>query len=223
MFGFNVSVVPLGQSLPYGEIPFRESQLGVISRDFISDKDNPEPVVLGEFGFGLATIKNPHYKSFVGYGPGYFDAGYMTFTWRVLEEGSVRVRLVFVANQPERIVSPVLDPATWILKLADIASFGLSSRLLAPLENAVNQLPLPIKSAVVDPVFRSIALTNLATFDMAAKQLCISRDDVEKLFLFYHFTAIYALIVNSVLTWRQIPNWLDSQALPEWVVKGEGT
>src|SRR5260370_16181310 len=61
MFGFNVSVVPLGQSLPYGEIPFRESQLGVISRDFISGKDNPAPGVLGEYGYGLATIKNPHY------------------------------------------------------------------------------------------------------------------------------------------------------------------
>ena len=47
--------------------------------------------------------------------------------------------------------------------------------------------------------------------------------DVEKLFLFYHFTAIYTLIVNSLLTWRQIPDWLDSDALLGWVAKGENS
>ena len=44
----------------------------------------------------------------------------------------------------------------------------------------------------------------------------------EKLFLFYHFKEIYTLIVNSIMTWRQIPNWLDSEALPRWVETGRG-
>lgn len=101
--------------------------------------------------------------------------------------------------------------------------FGLTSRLLAPVESAVDRLPLPVKSAILDPVFGSIALANLTTGGLADRELCVSRVDVEKLFLFYHFSAIYTLIVNSLLTWRQIPNWLDSDALPKWVVKEQSS
>jgi hypothetical protein len=50
--------------------------------------------------------------------------------------------------------------------------------------------------------------------------LCISRDDLEKEFLAQHFMQNYDLIVGSLQTWRQIPDWLDSAGLPEWVVKG---
>src|SRR5215469_2076428 len=128
MFGFNVSFVPFGQKLPYVEIPLQEGQLGVISRQLITNRDNPEPGVLGEYGYGLATIKNARYNTLVGYGPGYFDVGFMTFTWHVLQNGDVRVRLVFAANQPEHIVNPAFDPVTWTVKLADAASFGFSSR-----------------------------------------------------------------------------------------------
>jgi len=223
MFGFNVSIVPFGSHLPYFEVPLQEGQLGVISRELITNNDDPQAGVLGEYGYGLATIKNTSYHTLVGYGPGYFDEGFMTFTWRVLAEGSIRVRLVFVANQPEHIVNPALDPINWVLKVADTASFGLSSRLLTPVQNAFNQLPLAVKSALIDPVFGALALTNLLTFDQAAQQLCLSRRDVQKLFLFYHFTAIYTLITNSVLTWRQIPNWLNPDDLPAWVVHGTGS
>ena len=219
MFGFNVSFTPLGQQLPYAEIPFKEAQLGVISKELVANNDNPEPGVLGEYGYGLATLVTPVNRTLVDYGPGYFDAGFMTFTWRVLENGEARARLVFVANQPERILNPALNPLDVSLKLANVLSCGLTSKLLAPIENALDRLPLPVRSALVDPVFGSVALANLTTGGLAGRELCISRTDLEKLFLFYHFTAIYTLIVNSVLTWRQIPDWLDSDALPKWVTK----
>jgi hypothetical protein len=219
MFGFDVSVVPLGYNLPYTMVPLREGQLGVISKQLITNEDDPAPGISGRYGYGLATLKSPSDKTAFAYGPGYFDAGFMTFTWRLLDSGEIRVRLVFVANQPERLINPYLNPLELSLRVSDTLSFGLTSRLLAPVESAINGLPLPVRSALLDPVFGSIALANLTTGGLAKRQLCVSRVDVEKLFLFYHFTAIYTLIVNSLATWRQIPNWLDSEALPKWVTK----
>jgi hypothetical protein len=220
MFGFDVSFIPLGPAFPYAEIPLRESQLSIISRDFVTNIDNPEPGILGVYGYGLAILKSPSNRTLVAYGPGYVDVGFMTFTWRVLESGETRARMVFVVNQPERILNPAVNPLDVSLKVADAVTFRLTSRLLEPVGNALDQLPLPIKSAIVDPIFGSIALANLTTGGLAARELCISRVDVEKLFLFYQFTAIYTLILNSLFTWRQIPNRLDSEALPEWIVKG---
>jgi hypothetical protein len=219
MFSFDVSFVPLGYNLPYALVPLREGQLGVISKQFIINEDDPSPGVAGRYGYGLATLKDPSDKTAFAYGPGYFDAGFMTFTWRMLDNGEARVQLVFVANQPERLINPYLNPLELSLKISDILSFGLTSRLLAPVENVIDQLPLAVRSALLDPVFGSIALANLTTGGLAKRELCISRTDVEKLFLFYHFTAIYTLIANSVMTWRQIPNWLDREALPKWVTK----
>ena len=43
-----------------------------------------------------------------------------------------------------------------------------------------------------------------------------------KLFLYYHYIVIYMLVANSVMTWRQIPDWLDADNLPDWVKKGTG-
>jgi hypothetical protein len=219
MFGFDVSVVPLGTKLPYVIVPLREGQLGVISKQLVTNKDNPAPGIVGEYGYGLATLKTPSNRTAFAYGPGYFDAGFMTFTWRVLEDGEVRVRLVFVANQPERLINPYLNPLELSLKVSDTLSLGLTSRLLKPVESVIDRLPLPIRSAFLDPVFGSVALANVTTGGLAARNLCVSRVDIEKLFLFYHFTAIYTLIANSTQTWRQIPDWLDTEALPRWVTK----
>ena len=98
-------------------------------------------------------------------------------------------------------------------------SFGLTSRLLAPVKGMLDQLPF--RGGSLDPVFSSIALLNLFTGGLAAQELCISRDDLEKEFLVQHFMQHYDLIVGSLLTWRQIPDWLAGEEnLPQWVVRG---
>jgi hypothetical protein len=40
--------------------------------------------------------------------------------------------------------------------------------------------------------------------------------------LIQHFMQHYQLMVGSLLTWRQIPSWLqrDQGHLPEWVIRG---
>ena len=51
----------------------------------------------------------------------------------------------------------------------------------------------------------------------------ISRRQLEKDFLVQHFKQHYVTIVGSLLTWRQIPDWLDGRALPEWVLTGKSS
>lgn len=216
IFDFNISFGPAGDNFPWVEIPLREQELGVISADFILNREGPEAGVLGEYGMGIATLKNPH-KRLVAYGPGYFEAGFETIRFRVLSDGTVRVRLVFVANRPETYADLPLNPLYWGLKLTDFLSLGLTSRLLGSLEASVDQTPLPLSSVNV----YTVALLNVLTAGQAGQQLCISNPNIQKYFLVKHFLQNYTWIVNSLLTWRQTPNWLDCAALPDWVVTGD--
>jgi hypothetical protein len=218
IFDFNLIFRPLGQELPEVAIPLRAQQWVVASRDFILNEDHPAPGVLGQYGYGYAVLKDPTDRGLLAYGPGQFDAGFQLFHFRVLDSGEVRAKLVFVVNRPERILNLSLNPVTWSLTLADLVSFGLSSQLLAPVQEMLAQLPF--RGGSLDPVFGSIDLLNWFTGGLAARELCISRDDLEKEFLVQHFMQNYDLIVGSLQTWRQIPDWLNSAALPEWVVTG---
>jgi hypothetical protein len=218
MFGFQFSFIPLSEHLPYGELPLRETQLAVISKDFITNKDYPADSgtgLLGEYGYGLATLKIPYDTTLVGYGPGYFDTGFMTYTWQVLTDGKVRARMQFCVNQPDVVLNPAFNPIAYGVKVADAISGGLASSIL-------DELPRGLRSALTDPVFGSIALVNLATLGRAAKDLNLSQTGVMKLFLYYHYIVIYTLVANSLVTWRQIPDWFDTKNLPEWVIKGTG-
>lgn len=218
MFGFDFSFMPLGRNFPYAELPLRETQLAVISKDFIKNQDYPadsEDGIRGEYGYGLATLKIPTDKTLVGYGPGYFDFGFMTYTWRLLENGSIHAKMEFCVNQPDRVLNPAFNPMSYAVKVADALSFGMAT-------DALDRLPRGIKAALTDPIFGSIAAANLATLGRAGKDLNLSQKGVMKLFLYYHFLVIYRLVANSLVTWRQIPDWLDTKALPEWIIKGTG-
>jgi hypothetical protein len=111
-----------------------------------------------------------------------------------------------------------LDPIDWGFTMADLVSFGLTSRFLAPLQGILGLLPG--RNGAVDPIYAFILLANVLTGGQAARQLCLSREDLDRRFLIQHFMQHYQTIVGSLRTWRQIPNWLDSAALPEWVVTG---
>jgi hypothetical protein len=80
---------------------------------------------------------------------------------------------------------------------------------------------LPFRPGSFDPVFAGIDLLNLMTLGQASKQLCISKEQLEKIFLIFHFNQYYTMITGSLLTWRQIPNWLaPEEELPPFVVTG---
>ena len=88
VYQFNVSVKPLGSSAPQFMVPLKEESYLVVSPDFVHNVENPEPGVLGEYGFGYAFVKNPHRGPFA-YGPGEFGVAFQTIRFRVMEDLSL--------------------------------------------------------------------------------------------------------------------------------------
>jgi hypothetical protein len=189
----------------------------VLSRDFITHTDDPAPGVLGRYGLGYAFIKDPA-GGVLAWGPGQFDAAIEIIDFLSFEDGRVRVEMAFVANRPERILKVSLNPVSWSFTLANLMTFGLSSRFLAPLQDLLAHLPF--SSANIDPVYTFIWLANALSGGQAAQQLCLSTEELDRQFLVKHFMQHYQTVAGALHTWRQIPDWLDTSALPEWVVRG---
>ena len=217
IFAFNVTFAPFGAAGPQFQLPLAENSYLVVSRDFVVDEEAPKPGVLGRYGFGYAFIKNPE-TGLLAFGPGEFDEAIELIVFEVFDNGQVCVDMSFVSNRPERVVNVSLDPVTLGYRAADLMSFGLTSRLLAPLKELWDRLPQDLTQP--DPVFTYITLANLATAGWAGERLCISRQQLEKEFLAKHFMQHYQTIVGSLPTWRGVCDWLDAASLPEWVRRG---
>jgi len=213
---FNVSLRPFGITGQELVFDANEESYLVSHQAFINHKEKPLPGVLGDYGIGYAFVRNPVAGPF-GYGPGEFDAAIELINFRIYETGYITVRMVFIANRPTRIANLIIDPINWSLGLADVFSFGMASRLLSPAKGLFDQLPLRLN---VDPVSAYVSGANLISGGTAAQTLCISIEQLEKFFLLQHFKQHYQTIVGSLLTWRQIPDWLDEKNLPAWVISG---
>ena len=185
--------------------------------DFVTRREDPAPGVLGEYGFGYTFLRYEADPSQFAYGPGRFAYGFQLITFRVLDSGETFVRMAFVINRPESILNMALDPVAWGFRLADFASLGLASRLFAPTRWVLDRLPLRVEG--FDPVTTYIALANLVTAGWAAKELCLSRVQLEKDFLLQHFMQHYQMMVGSLLTWRRVPDWRATD-LPTFVTSG---
>ena len=217
VYQFNVAMRPLGVSGPQFLVPLKEESYLIVSPDFIRCVDDPEDGVLGEYGLGYAFIKNPRRGPFA-YGPGEFEAAFQTITFRVLEGGETWVKMAFVSDQPRKIVNLTLDPVQWSFTLADFMSFGQASRILAPFKTVLEQMPF--RDFNLDPTVPALDWMNTLTAGQASQQLSISREELYRGFLRRHSLQHYQTVLGSLRTWRQIPDWLDESALPEWVRTG---
>jgi hypothetical protein len=218
IFDFDINFEPLGRDSPKLVFTLDEESYLMISPEFVTNREKPAPGVLGEYGFGYAFIKNATGGGQIAYGPGNFDVAFQLINFKVLEGGEIRSNLVFVGNRPIRLVDLSFDPLAWGLAFADIMSFGLASRVLAPA--GVRSHTRPVLRTGVDPVLTGISLANLFTIGLAEQQFCISRAELERRFLVQHFMQHYETITGSLLTWRQIPDWRDESNLPHWVKSG---
>jgi hypothetical protein len=220
VFNFDLTLRPFGPNGVSFVLPAQEETYLVLSPDFITCKDSPTSGLAGRYGFGYALMKYAPGGSIFAYGPGHFGAGFQLIDFEVQESGETRVRMAFVVNRPVRILKINLDPIDWTFKIADRMSLGLASRLFAPVKQVLDQLPFRISD--FDPVTAYISLANTLSDGEAARQLGISLEELEKSMLTQHFMEHYRLVVGSLLTWRQVPNWLDRAALPEWANTGLG-
>ena len=220
IFDFSFSFQPFGSSGPEFSVPLTEESYLVLSREFILNQDNPAPDSLGCYGLGYAFIRDPT-QGEIAYGPGQFRAAIELINFEVSKQGEINVSMIFVADRPERIANVSLNPVDWSFRLADIFSLGMTSRFLAPIRGTLKQIPPATDN--FDPVYGFITLANALSANQAAQQFCISKKQLEKRFLAQHFTQHYVTVVGSLMTWRQIPDWLDTAALPEWVVTGRSS
>ena len=220
VFDFTVSMKPMGTDGPQMTMPLREEGYLILTPDFILNEDNPEPGVLGRYGFGYAFIKNPT-RGMFAYGPGEFEVAFQVINFQVSDTGETHVTMAFTSDQPERVMNLKLDPVNWSFSIADLMSFGMTSRVLRPLKEMLDDLPL--KADNLDPTLPSISLLNQFTNGQAAEKLAISQEQLFKGFLVKHSMQHYQTILGSLRTWRQIPDWLDEASLPEWVIDGHSS
>jgi hypothetical protein len=216
IFDFSFRTRPFGTSGPELVFGLNEESYLVVHQDFVNYRERHLPGVLGEYGIGYAFVKSPT-QGFFGYGPGEFDAAIELINFRIYETGYISVRMIFISNRPASVARLVFDPIELGLRFADVFSFGLASRFAAPAKDALQRLPLRVS---FDPALSYVAAVNAISNGEAARSLCISKEQLEKLFLLQHFKQHYQTITGSLLTWRQVPNWLDEKNLPSWVISG---
>ena len=157
----------------------------------------------------------------LAFGPGQFRASFQLIHFRVLASGEIHLDLVFVVNRPEQVLRVAFAPFDWGLRLANLFTLGLAGPFLTPLRWAAGRWPLRL--GTFDPVGGFVSLANLATGGAAARDYCISWEQLERQFLVQHFMQHYQMVTSSLLTWRQYADWLDRAALPGEVIRGEAT
>lgn len=212
IFDFSFSYLPLGEAGPRFTLPLAEDSYLVLTRDFIEDRPPEDREAMGRYGLGYAFIRNPG-ESLLDYGPGEFEAAIELIDFFVDPDGRVRVAMAFVSNRPQRIVNISLDPADWAKRFGELATGGARPFWLRSLEALSRRSPL--RRLVVDPVYGSIDAANLLTAGLARRLLCISRRTLEEEFLIKHFEQHYQTVATALRTWRQVPDWSNTAALPE--------
>lgn len=215
IYDFDVRLKPFGDNAPELMADLGEDSYLVITRDFILDQQNPEPGVIARYGFGYAFLHSITPK-LEAYGPGEFYAAFKSIQFDVDPKGIMTVRMGFVANRPSGVVNLRVKPFVWSFRMADWLSFGWASRLLGPVRSSFEDVSL----GTVDPVYAYIAAANAITANLAGDMLCVSREYLNKIILLQHLSQHYSSLQGSLITWRQIPNWMDTAALPSWVVTG---
>jgi hypothetical protein len=217
IFNFNMTFRLLGSERAKLVVPLIEESYLVLSPDFVLNETDPQPGVLGRYGFGYAFIRNES-AGLLAYGPGEFEAAIELIQFHVLANGETRAHLVFVVNRPNQIVNATLDPVALSFSAADLVSLGAASTLFGPIRAALERLPLRV--GPFDPISTYVSVANQITGGLAASQLCVSRRQLEKDFLVQHFMQHYQMLSGALMTWRRIPNWLDREALPKPIITG---
>ncbi len=219
IFNFNLPIQPFGPGTPSLSVPLKEGSYLIMNRDFVVNEEEPTPDLLGRYGFGYAFIKNPKPPSFgPAYGPGEFEAAIEIIQWSVDTAGKIKAEAIFVVNRPTQIVNVSLNPVEWGYQVASLLTLGTSRYLLAPVKRAFDRLPG--SGLTFDPVTLSISAANLLTGGLAARDFCISLKQLERDFLVTHFQQHFQTLIGSLETWRQVPDWLDTEALPQWALHG---
>jgi hypothetical protein len=220
IFDFNLSYEPFGAGAPKMFYPMKEATYLVIGPQFVRNHEDCAPGVLAEYGYGYAFISYPPAGGppFVSYGPGHFAAAFQSVHFTLTESGDIRVRAAFIVNRPQHVARVDIDPVGWGFQLADLMTFNMASRIMAPLKQMAERLPIRVTG--VDPIGVYISVANVLTAGRAASELGHSMTVLEKRMLMQHFMQHYEMLINSLLAWRKVADWTDAASVPEYCRKG---
>jgi hypothetical protein len=217
---FDLSFVPFGAELA-PPTPARESTHLLVAPSFVTRTDDPEPGVLGEYGFGYGFVRYaPGGPALLAYGPGRFRAAVQALRFRLMTNGEIRARTTFVVARPDRIAAVDVDPIGWSVQLADLVTFRMASRLMSPVLAMADRLPLHARD--FDPVAAYLWTANTLTAGLAENYLGLSKVAVEKRVLFQHLRAHQEMLHRSLRIWRMVPDWTAHAKLPGFCHRGVG-
>lgn len=216
IFDFSFSLQPFGSDTPSLSLPLKTGSYLVVNRDFVL-QDESLKHGLGSYGFGYSFVRNPG-SSLLNYGPGEFEVAFETIDFHVLTDGRVRVDMAFASNRPDRIMNVSVDPLCWAVTLGAALPVPFAEPMTAAMRGMASFSPL--RGLTFDPLFSLIDMGNFASAGLLARELCISKETLFREFLLKHFQQHYESIIGSLQTWRQFPDWLNSEALPAWVKTG---
>jgi hypothetical protein len=181
----------------------------VMTPDYLVDRENPEPGVLGEYGYGYSVVPDPTYKTLFAAGPSQITNTIETLHFRVLDTGEVRAHMDFITPQPARIVN--FDPVKWSFQIADRLTFGAASLVLAPFKQVLEGI-----TPQVDPVYMAVRLANVLTLGIAGDEFGVTNEQLFKTLMTLHFTDVYNMFNLAASHFGLVSDWTDTENLPEW-------
>ena len=218
---FDLPFVPFGAEVTTPQAPAKQSTYLLMAPAFVVNAHDPEPGVLGHYGFGYAFV--PYASGGPGllaYGPGRFRAAVQAVSFKLMANGEIRARTMFVVARPDKIAAVDVDPIGWSVQLADLVTFRMASRLMGPVLAMADRLPLHARD--FDPVAAYIWMANTMTAGMAENYLGISKAALEKRMLFQHLRSHQEMLHRSLRIWRMVPDWTAHAKLPDFCHRGMG-
>ncbi len=234
LFNFKMTVRLFGPDGPRLNLPVSEEVYTVLPWFMVRNERLQKPVdappstasasyhtfrkkhALGRFGYGYFVVHRSDPGSPL-YGPSKLSAAFETIHFEVLDDGEVRAKMVFVANQPNRIID--IDPVEMGFNMANMATLGAASPLLEPMKVTLDKLVPKF-----DPVFEAIRFANILTGGVARDHLAISKERLLKNIMVLHFQQAYDFFLNTSSTWRLVPDWKNAkQSLEEWTARASSS
>jgi hypothetical protein len=171
--------------------------------------------LIANYGFGYAFVPGLPVGMPLSASVGFANA-FESIRFGVAPNGAITVTVDFAADRAERVSAVDLNPVKWGFDVANTLTRGLIRGALPSLKDVLPSLCI----GTIDPVSAYIRGANAVTGGQAADMMGISRAHLDRRFLFLHFSRFHSLVNATLPVWRQIPNWLDSTALPGWIVTG---
>lgn len=199
---------PPGQVRPVLVIPLQQENVVVLTPDLQVDREDPEPGVTGEYGYGFTYLAGPSSE-----GRRQIRTGFAQTVFRVHDDGEVRLRHLAIFNQLSHLLDfgPVLD---WGRAVADQASFGMASVFLNPWRRAFDQL-----ASGFDPLLRLADFANAVTGGWTERALSLSREDFLKQALMQNTEYLHDFYLRTLQIWEMVPDWCDESSIPAWLLR----